>query len=254
MATTTNGNSNAATEGMSAAERLMQAHNVTIEDAVDEDLPVPAASSLDAASGAVSGSEPSSNGTGIKAAGKQPIRDAPAPAASANRPALDTQSEELFPSLGASRAPTTGSSMWSKKPAAIGKANGTATAGKPVNAASRSAAPSAGFQSGSGLVNLPGRNSESIVLPLSEMKPRKELKKPVADILRDINKRSKASVVMKPGTNGAFVFEGTGPIDAVRSALKEVAGELYAKVSRKHPWAQPCALIPFRNLKKYPCP
>lgn len=63
------------------------------------------------------------------------------------------------------------------------------------------------------------------------MTPRSQLKKPVNDILRDINKRSKATVEMKAGgPGGVVVFEGSGPVDAVRVALKEVATQLCSKV------------------------
>ena len=250
MASTTNGTT--ATDGMSAAEKLMQQHHkVIVEDVPDEDLPT--ASSTTATTGGASGPDLNGNGAGSKAAGKQPARDAPAPAS--NRPALDTQSEELFPSLGASKAPSAGTSMWSKKPAAVGKANGNINgsgAGRPANAASRSAIPGAG-SGGSGFVNIPGRYSESFLLPSSQMKPRKDMKKPVADVLRDINRRSKATVSMKPGANGGIVFEGTGPTEAVRSALKEVAGELYAKVSTTKFRLQLYVLIPSRQLRTCLC-
>lgn len=77
-------------------------------------------------------------------------------------------------------------------------------------------------------MNLPGRNSEQIVLDPSMLKKRDQLKKPVSEILRDINKRSKAKVEMKNGPGGMLVFEGTGPTDAVRVALKEAANQICA--------------------------
>ena len=77
-------------------------------------------------------------------------------------------------------------------------------------------------------VNLPGRQSEQIVLDPSMLKKRDQLKKPVSEILRDINKRSKAKVEMKSGPGGMLVFEGTGPTDAVRVALKEAASQICA--------------------------
>jgi hypothetical protein len=79
-------------------------------------------------------------------------------------------------------------------------------------------------------MSLPGRYSEQIQLHPSMMTPRNQLKKPVSDILRDINKRSKANVEMKAGPGGVVVFEGTGPVDAVRVALKDVATQLCSKV------------------------
>ncbi|USW48165.1 Putative K domain-containing protein [Septoria linicola] len=240
MAFTTNGSSSSATDGMSAAERLMHAHKVTVEDAADEDLPSAPADASAATAGAGTDSELNDNGSiGSKAAGKKPARDAPA--AKANKSALDTQSEELFPSLGAPKAPSAGSSMWSKKPAAVGNANGTAnvrSVNVPAGAGKQASGlpnPSAGIQRGPAQVSLPGRNSEQVVIPASFMTPRAQLKRPVADILRDINKRSKANVEMKSGPGGSYIFEGTGPTDAVRIALKEVASQLCSKQTARVP-------------------
>ena len=81
-------------------------------------------------------------------------------------------------------------------------------------------------------MQLPGRQSEQISLPISMMTPRNQLKKPLLEILRDINKRSKAKVNMSQGAGGIVTFESTGPTsDVVRQALKEVASLLGSKVS-----------------------
>jgi hypothetical protein len=64
------------------------------------------------------------------------------------------------------------------------------------------------------------------------MLPRNQLKKPVRDILRDISKRSKATVDLRSGPNGSVIFEGKGSVEAVRQALKEVAQQVGSKVWR----------------------
>lgn len=178
---------------MSAAERLMakheaqakeqESHNVTVEEVPDEDLlahPPPAATGL---TSLPISTDPSRVATpsgeagsfSAKAAGKQPVREAPPAAA---KPALDTKSEELFPALGPSKTPAAAlPSMWSKKPAAVGKAhagsngvvNGT---GNTANAASRASTPASGMvtpnttaasQRGpTPQMTLPGRNSEKV--------------------------------------------------------------------------------------------
>jgi hypothetical protein len=60
------------------------------------------------------------------------------------------------------------------------------------------------------------------------------LKKPVSEILRDINKRSKAKVEMSQGAGGSYAFRATGstPND-VRETLKEVARQLGSRVSHR---------------------
>ena len=80
-------------------------------------------------------------------------------------------------------------------------------------------------------MSMPGRHSERVQFAPSQLLPRKEMKKPLQDVLRDINKKSKAMVEMKPGPGGVIYFEGKGPVDAVRQALKDVAKEVGSKVS-----------------------
>lgn len=256
---TTNGGDASTNLAMSAAERLRQqheaqeSHHVTVEDVPDEDTlshahpPASATQSLPVSTGPSRTETPAGEGPpSSKAAGKQPMREQP-PAPKSSKPALDTQSEELFPALSAPKTQTTAAAptMWSKKPALGGKAtngipNGTAN-GRPAasNMPPRESAPTSGMISPGSTngtrptpqMSLPGRYTEAITLPLSVMKKRDQLKKPIADILRDINKRSKANVEMKNGQGEVKIFEGTGPVDAVRTALKEVAGQLCANVS-----------------------
>lgn len=82
---------------------------------------------------------------------------------------------------------------------------------------------------------IPGRNSEQIQFAPSQLLPRSQLKKPLQDILRSINKGSKANVEMKTGPNGNIIFRGTGPIDATRQALKDLAKEVGSKQQVKVP-------------------
>ena len=262
--TTANG-SGSATGGTSAAERLMQqhaaeehAHQPTVEDAVDEDAllhPPPSGTgttslpiSTDPSRVATPAAEPTMSS---KAAGKQPTREQPQ-SAPPSKPGLDTQSEDAFPSLGGPKVQTSASNPtpWSKKPAAVGKAAGgmanglTNGSNGASNRSSRASTPLSGIVTPSTTapsqrgptpqMSLPGRYSEQIQLHPSMMTPRSQLKKPVTDTLRDINKRSKANVEMKAGPGGVVVFEGTGPVDAVRVALKEVATQLCSKVCNEN--------------------
>jgi hypothetical protein len=254
-----NGSSVDGTEGMSAAERLMKehaekdlAHQPQMEEVEDEEYtlhpPPSGAKSLPISTDASRVATPSAEPTmSAKAAGKQPVRDNPQPAPP-SKPALDTKSEAAFPALGAPKtqpaaaAPT----PWSRKPASVGKAaygmsNGLSNgAAAPSSLSSGTSTPMSDIVTPSSTapsqrgptpqMSLPGRYSEQIKLHPSNMTPRSQLKKPVNDILRDINKRSKANVEMKAGQGGLVVFEGTGPVDAVRIALKEVAMQLCSKV------------------------
>ncbi|KAI7122652.1 hypothetical protein KC324_g18107, partial [Hortaea werneckii] len=244
---------------MSAAERLMKqheaeeahkAHAATVEDAPDEDMPPnPSAApslpiSTDPSRVATPSADPSMS---AKAAGKQPLREEQS-TAGASKSNLDTKSEEAFPALGAPKtqaaaAPT----PWSKKPAAVGKAangmsNGMANGAAASNISSRASTPMSGMvtpasaaPSQGGKMAMPGRNSEQIVLPITMMTPPSQLKKPMRDVIRDVNKRSKANVEVRSGPVGHYTFEGTGPTNDVRQALKEVANQLCARQNLKVP-------------------
>lgn len=201
-----------ATEGLTPAQKLQQDHadhHVTIEDVPDEeDAANPSSSAADA-------SAPLSE----KAAGKQKADDAPA---APKKPALNTSSEEAFPALGpvkpraqASVAPT-----WGKKPASI-TSNGVNSNGASAPAGRGPALPS---------MSIPGKHTERISLASHQVAPRGELKKPINEIVRDINRRSKANLEYKQAP-GALIFEATGSVEAVRQALKEVANEVGSKVS-----------------------
>lgn len=196
--------------------------------------------------------------------------DAPGPAAASDRSpnALDTTSHESFPELGSglparAQRPVTATWAAAKKTspggagvngaslAANGYTAARAPAGHASNHSSRASTPASSgvatpssmsgashvpnlSQSQRGLLpqamSIPGRYTERISLLPQEMKPRSQLKKPVPDVLRDINKRSKANVQMASGAGGTVHFDARGPVDAVRQALKEVAKELGSKV------------------------
>lgn len=226
------------TSDLTPAQRLMEkhtaddghAHNVTLEEVVDEDdLQHPPPSGISEPVAAPSA--PVSD----KAAGKKPEAAAPPP--QSNK--LDTQSEELFPALGASKSRASAApTPWSRKPAAVstngmsnGLANGhTAPSAPSSRNSTPMVTPGSTVPSQRGQMALPGRHTERVQFAPSQLTPRNQLKKPVLDTLRDINKRSKAEVKMSTGSGGVIVFEGTGPVEAVRQALKEVAKELGSKV------------------------
>jgi hypothetical protein len=202
-----------APEGLTPAQKLMQEHDhhVSIEDVPDEeDLahPAPSTAKSDA---------PLSE----KAAGKQKADDTPAP----KKPALNTSSEEAFPALGPVKpraqavAPT-----WGKKPAAV-------TSNSPNgDAATNGASAPAGRGPALPSMNIPGKHTERISFSANQLTPRQQLKKPVNEIIREINKRSKAKLEYRSGPSGTVIFESTGPVEAVRQTLKEIANEVGSKV------------------------
>ena len=224
----------------SFAEQMQQqhaeVHKPTVEDAIDEeDLAHPPPSGLP-----VPIPEPAEP-LSAKAAGKQKAKEEDA--SIVNKSAtLDTKNEELFPALGGgpkAKAPGSVSTAWgAKKPAAVANGNVNDTNGYD----SRPSTPGSGIltptstnmsmrarNNGPQQMSMPGKHTERIPLAPSQLLPRGELRKPLQDVLRDINKRSKAKVTKSEGQGGMIIFEGIGPRDAVRQALKDVAKEVGSK-------------------------
>lgn len=192
-------------------------HHVLVEDAIDEDdiqhPPPPAPGPSKTAANTTAGAS---------------LRPKAAP--------LNVNSEEAFPSLGPSKAAAAPLQTWSRKP--VVSANGNAAYGS--SAASKGKAPT---QHGAPLasrpaissVSLPGRSVERISFAPHQITPRNQLKRTVPEILREINRKYKAKVEVREGTDGHVVFEGTGTQEAVRQALKEVANQLGSKVKHMFP-------------------
>lgn len=256
-------------QSLTAAERLQQkheadaAHGPTIEEVLDEeDLAHPPPSMH-----LVPESEPTHDPVeqtvpkSEKAAGKQKARDEPAQTPATSKVngvvSFDAQDHEAFPALGSgpkAPAPVPAAMAWgAKKPSSLHTgANGANGNVAPSSmSSSRASTPTSGLMTPAsnsasrgpqtrGLsmpqqMPMPGRHSERIQFAPSQLLPRDQLKKPLQDVLRSINKSSKAKVEMKSGPNGNIIFEGTGPIDAARQALKDLAKEVGSKQHVKIP-------------------
>ena len=256
-------------QSLTAAERLQQkheadaAHGPTIEEVLDEeDLAHPPPSmhlapESEPTHDPVEQTVPKSE----KAAGKQKARDEPAQTPATSKVngvvSFDAQDHEAFPALGSgpkAPAPVPAAMAWgAKKPSSLHTgANGTNGNAAPSSmSSSRASTPTSGLMTPAsnsasrgpqtrGLsmpqqMPMPGRHSERIQFAPSQLLPRDQLKKPLQDVLRSINKSSKAKVEMKSGPNGNIIFEGTGPIDAARQALKDLAKEVGSKQHVKIP-------------------
>ena len=256
-------------QSLTAAERLQQkheadaAHGPTIEEVLDEeDLAHPPPSmhlapESEPTHDPVEQTVPKSE----KAAGKQKARDEPAQTPATSKVngvvSFDAQDHEAFPALGSgpkAPAPVPAAMAWgAKKPSSLQTgANGANGNAAPSSmSSSRASTPTSGLMTPAsnsasrgpqtrGLsmpqqMPMPGRHSERIQFAPSQLLPRDQLKKPLQDVLRSINKSSKAKVEMKSGPNGNIIFEGTGPIDAARQALKDLAKEVGSKQHVKIP-------------------
>ncbi|KAL8701903.1 MAG: hypothetical protein Q9201_004660 [Fulgogasparrea decipioides] len=263
----TNGTSHDAPQENSPAQRLQEkhraeaAHRPQVEEVIDEeDVAHPPPSMHIAPSLSSSAAESMPRPLSEKAAGKQKATDEPIepPPIAAPNVVPDTKSEDAFPALGGgpkSQAQAPMAMTWgARKPPAVANAipNGMNGHGPMFSAStSRASTPASGkltpattnASAASRLrgpvvpqhMPIPGRHSERIQFAPSQLLPREQLKKPLQDVLRSINKRSKATVEMKSGPSGTIIFEGTGPVDAARQALRDVAKEVGSKQSVKIP-------------------
>ncbi|OAA61095.1 RNA-binding effector protein [Niveomyces insectorum RCEF 264] len=235
----------------SAAQKLLErhSHQVVLEEVPDEEdlkhSAVVAASSAAAANTAnLPSGVPTSSAAGAaapswasapsaKAAGKQKAAE-PAPSS-----AIDTQSHELFPELGApKKAAGNVAPIWSAKTGSA--ANGQAPNGSSAARASNGTAPvpAASSSNGPPSLSIPGRNVSSITLEDHQILPRTALKRPIPDIIKDINRKSRAHITMAPPSGTRKQFAASGPPDVAQQALKDLVQQIGAKVTINVPIPQ----------------
>ena len=252
------------------AEQLQQKHAAssghapTVEEVPDEeDILHPPPSSLPGSTPSNSAATPVLTSADAplseKAMGKQKVQE-PAEASSTLKSlngnvGFDTKSEELFPSLGSGTKPRDSaqvSSTWgANKPASVSHKvpNGINGHGSSLNATTPRSGPqksgalkpasaniSAPVQArGPGQpLSMPGRQVDKVQIQFQpyQLRPRQEMRKPIPELIREINKKSKAMVEMKPGAGGIIYFTGQGPPDAIRKALQDLGREIGSKVRR----------------------
>lgn len=244
MTSTTNGGSSTV-ENLTPAQKLLakhtadEGHQPRVEDAPDEydrQRPLPSSSTRSYAT------EPSAISGAIRpisevAKGKQKVQDTDEQSAKAASPNLNTESEEAFPALGPPKGRPTipVAQTWGKKPAIVSlNGNKATTNGKlpSSNTSSRPSTPASSINGSTALpgVALPGRHVEHITFTPNQIKQPPQLKKPIPQVLLEINQKSKAKVIMREGAGGVRIFEGIGPVDAVRQALREIANQIGSKV------------------------
>lgn len=206
------------TEQSAAAQLLQQhletasnagsSHRVLVEEVEDEDLHKPVSSS------------------------ETPAAPKPAP----KPKTLDTQSRELFPELGGPKPKASVvAPIWGAKNNANGSTNGAA----PANGTPQTSAPPSGVSTpiGSGRqgpgphpLSIPGRNVETMLLDPPHILPRTQLKRPLPDILKDLNRKARANVTMHALGNGQLRFDAVGPQEHATQALKDLINQIGTKV------------------------
>jgi hypothetical protein len=77
---------------------------------------------------------------------------------------------------------------------------------------------------------IPGRKVESVTLEPQFITPRGQLKRPIPDIIKDINRKSRANISMSTSANGRLKFDATGPQDVAQQALKDLVQQIGTRV------------------------
>ncbi|TFB00548.1 Vigilin 1 [Trichoderma ghanense] len=185
----------------SVAQRLQQ-HHVTVEDAPDDELSTQAADDASSA--------PAPGPSVVKAPAKR------------QQAALDTQSRELFPELGAPRGKSPNvAPIWGARSDANGGSNGVSPSSTP---ASGSATPAPLVSRPD--VRIPGQSKERIMLHPGLI--RSKLDRPLESITSDLG--AKYHVTMQSTTvDGQRVFTATGPQAAAQQALRDLVAQIGSK-------------------------
>ncbi|TLD33241.1 hypothetical protein PspLS_00604 [Pyricularia sp. CBS 133598] len=134
---------------------------------------------------------------------------------------LDTKSHELFPELGGPKKANSGvAPIWNAK---------GSTDGNNVHGGSYANGGSEASKGGPPSLSIPGRNVAHVLLEPQQVMPRSQLKRPIPDILKDLNRKSRANVSMVTAPNGRLRFEATGPSDVANQALRDLVQQIGAK-------------------------
>lgn len=157
-----------------------------------------------------------------------PDEDLPQASSAPKKSNIDTQSHDAFPELGVGKGKSANvAPIWGAK--ASNGANGSSTAAsRSSTPASAAPAPS---QAAKPAFSIPGRNVESITLEPQYLLQRGQLKRPIPDIIKDINRKSRANVTMTTASNGRLKFDAAGPPDVAQQALKDLINQIGTKVS-----------------------
>lgn len=226
---------------LTAAQKLMQKHNPIVEEVPDEsDLKHPAAPLVethvleDLDEPAPASEWP--GGMSAKAAGK---RKAEAPSEK-KAPVIDMQDQKSFPGLaGTTKAPAPAGIWGGGKPgpaATNGAKNGVQTNGSSTPKSGVNTPPTASQTVPRG--SLAGQiQAPLLVLQKQDVLPRNQMKKPLPDLIKDINKKLRTNLTMRTGENGVLEFrEASNQKEAVKDqAVRELGNQICAKVRSIRP-------------------
>ncbi|KAK3295169.1 uncharacterized protein B0H64DRAFT_358571 [Chaetomium fimeti] len=140
-----------------------------------------------------------------------------------------------FPELGgAPRAVANVAPVWLARTPEASAPTSAPASGTTTPAPEASAAPS---------LSIPGQHKEYLLLKPDDILPREQLKRPLPDIIKDFNRKSRAQIKLVPHTENMLRIEATGPKgDSTTQSLKDFVALIGAKLKLEldvHRWARP---------------
>ncbi|KAG9238898.1 putative KH domain-containing protein [Amylocarpus encephaloides] len=244
MASANSSTTNGDNAGASAAQLLMkkhdeEAHKVSVEDVPDEeDLtnhPHPLSSSvLESTDEPVSTPEWAAP-MSAKAAGKRKEETG-----KESKATIDTQSDELFPGLGGApkaQQPAYSAPIWGARKGAGTNGNAIATKGSSTPKSGMNTPPIA--TKPTGVQSLAGQVAGPVYTFEPKELPRSATRKPLPDVLRDINKKFRTNLTQTTGEGGVIKISAPGsqvPDSVKRQAFKELGSNITTKTSTKVPF------------------
>jgi len=151
---------------------------------------------------------------------------APKPVKKANAaPVID--STEEFPQLNGSKA---------KAPVVASEWGSQMNSGTPASAASEpasgAATPTSTGTPAHAKFTIPGQKTAEFSLTRDEMAPKSQMKRPLPEILKDIQRRLNAKVTQTTGPHGTMHFHATAPTSgAANQAIREIVDKVGVEVS-----------------------
>ncbi|PHH52442.1 Protein SCP160 [Ceratocystis fimbriata CBS 114723] len=143
----------------------------------------------------------------------------------AKLPAIDLGDSQAFPELGSGSGKTIAPPTWGTGATDPASVTTSATDAGPA----RTSAPA---------VTIPGRNVEQVTVHPQDILPREKLRRPIPDVIKDINRKSRANISMFSLPGGKIRFEATGPQDVAQQALKDLVQQIGTKTTVSVPIPQ----------------
>ncbi|KAK8046612.1 hypothetical protein PG996_014676 [Apiospora saccharicola] len=132
--------------------------------------------------------------------------------------------------LPSGKAPVNIAPIWSAK-------GGISNGSTPANGTPRASTPASGVATPVNVPNMsiPGRHVETVTIEPQFILPRGQLKRPIPDVVKDINRKSRAVLTTSNISNGRLRIDATGPQDKAQQAIRDLVQQIGTRQTIKVP-------------------